>query len=378
MFGIKHVGFKGLYIVVTGMLLCGQDAKGYLLVEDIPNLSTNIVNEVKNYVQYLSQTANQVTQITNQVTQIENQVIALERFGNPQYYVNMLGLSSFMATASVLTSGVGQTISGYRQAANGVLALGYTGNGLYSNLTGSLDRYGNPVRYNTDAFRKFAAVNDMVEGYNTEQRTFNAQMASLQQQLTTAMQNLNAASTQMETEKYAAQVNAIHAQINALSQTTNLTGQRAAVQQLSNQNDAARPSRDFPRSVRICIVGVPASHASKFSLAFTVSFVDAPTFRKSGMCCANRQTEPDPALLALYRIKLCNWPNDQLCRLRRCFLPALTRAPMPSKPQGDSLSVRCAAPTIFFEIWWFTSVANRRSLRRRLRIRRLADFVPFF
>ena len=174
------------------------------------------------------------------MTQIENQVIALERFGNPQYYVNLLGLSSFMATASVLTSGVGQTISGYRQAANGALALGYTANGLYSNLTGSLDHFGNPVQYQTGAFRKFAAVNDMVEGYNTQQRTFNAQMASLQQQLTTAMQNLNAASTQMETEKYAAQVNGIHAQINALTQTTNLTGQRAAMMQLSNQNDAAR------------------------------------------------------------------------------------------------------------------------------------------
>lgn len=227
-------------MAVAATLLCGEHAKGYILVEDIPNLSTNIVNEVKNYAQYLSQTANQITQITNQVTQIENQVIALERFGNPQYYVNLLGLSSFMATASVLTSGVGQTISAYRQGASGLTALGYTANGLYSNLTGSLDRYGNPVRYQTDAFRKFAAVNDMVEGYNTQQRTFNAQMASLQQQLTTAMQNLNAASTQMETEKYAAQVNAIHAQINALSQTTNLTGQRAAVQQLSNQNDAAR------------------------------------------------------------------------------------------------------------------------------------------
>ncbi len=240
MFRINHIGFKWKCMVVATTLLCGEHAKGYILVEDIPNLSTNIVNEVKNYVQYLSQTANQVTQITNQVTQIENQVIALERFGNPQYYVNLLGLSSFMATASVLTSGIGQTLSSYRQAANGVTALGYTANGLYSNLTGSLDRYGNPIRYNTDAFRKFAAVNDMVEGYNTQQRTFNAQMASLQQQLTTAMQNLNAASTQMETEKYAAQVNAIHAQINALSQTTNLTGQRAAVQQLSNQNDAAR------------------------------------------------------------------------------------------------------------------------------------------
>jgi hypothetical protein len=226
--------------MLTAMLFCGEHAKGYQLVEDIPNLTNNAINEAKNYAQQVSQTANQVTQITNQVTQIENQVIALERFGNPQYYVNMLGLSSFMATASVLTSGVGQTISGYRQAANGALALGYTANGLYSNLTGTLDRYGNPVRYQTDAFRKFAAVNDMVEGYNTQQRTFNAQMASLQQQLTTAMQNLNRASTQMETEKYAAQVNAIHAQINALTQTTNLTGQRAAVQQLSNQNDAAR------------------------------------------------------------------------------------------------------------------------------------------
>jgi len=152
----------------------------------------------------------------------------------------MLGLSSFMNTASVLTSGIGQTISAYRQVANGALALSYTANGLYSNLTDTQDRYGNLVRYQPDAFRKFAAVNDMVESYNTQQRTYNAQMASLQQQLTTAMQNLNAASTQMETEKYAAQVNGIHAQINALSQTTNLTGQRAAIQQLANQTDAAR------------------------------------------------------------------------------------------------------------------------------------------
>jgi len=227
-------------MVGTAMLLCGGQAKGYVLVEDIPGLTNNVVNEAKNYGQYVTQTANQLTQITNQGTQIQNQITALQRFGNPQYYVNMLGLSSFMNTASVLTSGIGNTLSAYRQAANGLQALGYTGNGLYSNLTGSLDRYGNPVQYQPDAFRKFAAVNDMVEGYNTQQRTYNAQMASLQQQLTTAMQNLNAASTQMETEKYAAQVNAIHAQMNALTQTTNLTGQRAAVQQLSNQNDAAR------------------------------------------------------------------------------------------------------------------------------------------
>jgi len=231
---------KYIFAAFVPVFLFSGYCKAYILVEDIPTLTNNIVDQARNYTQYVTQTANQVTQITNQVTQIENQVTALERFGNPQYYVNMLGLSSFMETASNLTGGIGQTLSAYRQAANGALALGYTGNGLYSNLVGTLDRYGNAVRYQPDTFRKFAAINGMIEGYNTQQRTFNAQMASLQQQLTTAMQNLNAASTQMETEKYAAQVNAIHAQINALSQTTNLTGQRAAVQQLSNQNDAAR------------------------------------------------------------------------------------------------------------------------------------------
>jgi hypothetical protein len=240
MLGIKHISLKAGLIGVAWLLLhCGQ-AKAYVLVEDVPNLTSNAINEAKNYAQYLQQTANSTTSITNQITQIENQVIALQRFGNPQYYVNMLGLAPFMQTASVLASGIGQSLSAYRQAANGLQALGYTGNGLYSNLTGTLDRYGNAVRYQPDAFRKFAAVNDMVESYNTQQRSYNAQMASLQQQLTTAMQNLNAASTQMETEKYAAQVNGIHAQINALSQTTNLTGQRAAIQQLANQNDAAR------------------------------------------------------------------------------------------------------------------------------------------
>src|SRR6516225_6799894 len=227
-----------LSLLVAGLM--SAKAQAYVLVEDIPSLTQNGMNEVRNYAQYVETVANQVTQIGQGVAQIQNQIIALQRFGNPQYYVNMLGLSSFMNTASVLTSGIGNTLSTYRQAANGLQALGYTGNGLYSNLTGSLDRYGNPVQYQPDAFRKFAAVNDMVESYNTQQRTYNAQMASLQQQLTTAMQNLNSAQDLVSTEKYSAQINAIHAQMNALGQTTHLTGQRAAVQQLSNANDAAR------------------------------------------------------------------------------------------------------------------------------------------
>jgi hypothetical protein len=234
---MRNILFALVILIFPGF---GCTAQAYLLTEDIPHLTESIRAQVQNYAQYILQSARQLQMITNQATQIENQIVALERFGNPQYYVNLLGLDQFLATASVLTSGIGQTIDGYRQAANGVMALQYTGNGLYSNLHGSLDRYGNIVRYQPDAFRKFQAINDMVESYNTQQRTYNTQMASLQQQLTTAVQNLNAARDLVSTHKYAAQVNAISAQMNALGHTTNLTGQRAAIQQIQNQNDAAR------------------------------------------------------------------------------------------------------------------------------------------
>jgi hypothetical protein len=227
-------------ILVLLFLGFGSTARAYLLVEDIPNLTHNIVSEVENYAKYVQTTLNQLTQIEQGVTQITNQVTALARFGNPQYYVNLLNLNQFLASASVLSSGIGNTIAQYRQLANGSLALRYTANGLYSNLQGTLDRFGNPVQYNTSAFAKFATVNNMVESYNTQQRTYNQQMASLQQQLTTALQNVNRAGDLMSTQKYSAQVNAIHAQINALNANSTLTGQAAAVQQASNQNDAAR------------------------------------------------------------------------------------------------------------------------------------------
>jgi paraquat-inducible protein B len=238
--GIDKTQMKKWLLIIAGLVLGVAQAHAYLLVEDIPQLTQGAISEVRNYAQWLQQTANQVQQINNQVVQIQNQVTALTRFGNPAYYVNLLNLDSFKATASVLSSGIGQTMNAYRQVANGLTALGYTGNGLYSDLVGAVDRYGNPIQFNMHAFNKFAVVDNMLDSYNTQQQTYNAQMASLQAQLTTALQNLNSAPDHMTAQKYAAQVNAISAQIQALGHTTNLTGQRAAIQQLANQNDAAR------------------------------------------------------------------------------------------------------------------------------------------
>ena len=53
-----------------------------------------------------------------------------------------------------------------------------------------------------------------------------------------------------------------------------------------------RPSRYFTRRSGICIIGVSASYADKFRLAFTVSSIDTPTLRTSPGCVA-RIDEPN-------------------------------------------------------------------------------------
>lgn len=217
------------------------------MVEDIPNLNNNVLDQIRNYAQYLQQTYNGFTQIarletqiTNQFTQIENQVIELERIGNPQYYVNLLHLNDFIAVASALSSGVGNTLTQIRAGANGVSALGYTGNGLYANLSGTVDRFGNPIQYQTNDFRKFGAVNETYDNFDASLRTYNQQTASLQQQMTGTLNNLNGAADLISSIKYLGQLIGIHAQVNALGHTTVLSGVRLSAQHQMNQNDAAR------------------------------------------------------------------------------------------------------------------------------------------
>jgi len=90
------------------------------------------------------------------------------------------------------------------------------------------------------AYQLVEDIPNLVQNAASEVKNYAEYVQSVSNQVTQAMQNLNSAATQVETQKYAAQINGIHAQMNALTGTTNLTGQRAAVQQLSNANDAAR------------------------------------------------------------------------------------------------------------------------------------------
>ena len=224
-----------------------RPAEATLPVVDYAHIGQDSAHEALNYIQYVGTEVNGVaTQLNTYATELDtytqilNQVTALRRFGDPNTYINMLGLNNLANSIANLEQGVGRTVTQFQETASGIAALRYTGNGLYADLTQWKDEFGRPVNFNQDSFKKFGAVSDMYRSYDQELSNYNTQMASLQEQLRTAMANLNAASTQMETAKYTAQINAIQGQIDALGHRMNAVGQRVMVQQVQNQNDAAR------------------------------------------------------------------------------------------------------------------------------------------
>jgi hypothetical protein len=231
---------KRALLVAAAFLAMGNPSDATIAVIDYTSILNNITAEAKNYLQYVTEVENSYQQIENQYTQIIGMYDQLRRFGDPAYYINLLNLNSFTSSASSLSGGIGHTVSQIEQTANGVAALGYTANGIYSNLQGMVDRFGRPVQFNQDAFRKFSTVQYGADAYDQQLRTYNTQIASLEQQLTYATNQMNADSSAEGRARYQALMEGIHAQIDALNGQTQAAAHRVLIQQAMNQNDAAR------------------------------------------------------------------------------------------------------------------------------------------
>jgi predicted nucleic acid-binding Zn-ribbon protein len=191
------------------------------------------------------QVFNSSQQLQSAKTQLAAQQEQLKRFGDPNKYTNLLQLKQFQQSSDDAKQSAVRPSADLKQSANGANALGYTGQGLYSNLASlaalsSVKDKSGKALFDADSFKKFAVVQDMYEDYQSELDRYNTQMSALQDQLVDAMNKLNQASSQMETMKFQAQVNGLNGLINALASKMNTLGQRVVLQQVANQNDAAR------------------------------------------------------------------------------------------------------------------------------------------
>jgi hypothetical protein len=240
-------------VISATFLLCLSNTTGRAatVVHDPIHTVLNVAQQVYGQVRQEAQHAEDVTKYTtmiqrqlqqiNQLTSIINQnVEQLRRFGSPDTYINMLGLDDLFAEVNKARAGVGKTVADFTEAANGIAALKYTGGGLYQDLSELPDKFGRNVRYQTESFKKFGAVQDMYEEYNNQLSAVNQSFARLEDQVHNTAHQVDTAASLVETEKLNAKLQAVQGALDTNVQRATLAALKVLVQAEANRNDQAR------------------------------------------------------------------------------------------------------------------------------------------
>ena len=231
------------------------------VVHDPIHTVLNVAQQVYGQVRQEAQHAEDITKYTtmiqkqlqqiNQLTNIINQnVEQLRRFGNPDTYVNMLGLDDLFEEMNKMKAGVGRTAADFTETANGIAALKYTGRGLYQDLSEVSDKFGQKVQYETERLRKFGVVQDMYEDYNNQLFAVNESFARLEDEVHNTAHLIDTAGSLVETEKLKAKLHAVQGTLDANMQRATLAALKILVQAESNRNDQAR-AQEASRQRRI-------------------------------------------------------------------------------------------------------------------------------
>jgi phage-related protein len=242
---------KRLISVVMATLGLCTESRAYNTVHDpihtVLNVAQQVYGQVRQELQhtedvskYTAMIQKQVEQI-NQLTNIINQDIEqLRRFGNPNTYVNMLGLDDLLNEVNKMKTGVGRTVEEFRQTADGIAALKNTGKGLYDDFSEMPDKFGQEVRYTPENFKKFGVVQDLYEDFNNQLNSANESVGRLENEVTNTANQINGAASLMETEKLKAKLQAVQGVVDTSMQRATLAAWKILVQGESNRNDQAR------------------------------------------------------------------------------------------------------------------------------------------
>jgi hypothetical protein len=225
--------------------------RGSTVVHDPIHTVLNVAQQLYGQIRQEAQHAEDITKYTtmiqkqleqiNQLTNLVNQdVEQLRRFGNPDTYVNMLGLNDLLEEVNKVKTGVGKTVADFTETANGIAALKYTGQGLYQDLTELPDKFGQKVQYESGSFKKFGMVQDMHDDYNTQLSAVNQSFNKLENEIRNTSQQINSAGSLVETEKLKAKLQAVQGTLDSNMHRASLAALKVLVQSEMNRNDQAR------------------------------------------------------------------------------------------------------------------------------------------
>jgi hypothetical protein len=255
---MKMKRFAGVILLLWSFSLAGRAST---VVHDPIHTVLNVAQQLYGQIKQEAQHAEDITKYTtmiqkqlqqiNQLTNIVNQnVEQLQRFGNPNTYINMLGLDELFEEVNKVKTGVGKTVADFTETASGIAALKYTGQGLYQDLSELPDKFGQKVQYETGNFKKFAMVQEMNDDYNTQLSGVNQSFNRLENEVHNTAHQIDSAGSLVETEKLKAKLQAVQGTLDTNMHRASLAALKILVQGEMNRNDQAR-AQEASRQRRI-------------------------------------------------------------------------------------------------------------------------------
>jgi DNA-binding ferritin-like protein len=236
-----------IFSILTALASVGKAYTVHDPIHTVLNILQQVVGQVKQELQHAEDIAKyaemiqkQVQQIQQLTTMINQNVEQLRRIGDPNTYINMLGLDTLLNEMSRLKQGLGATMADFQQTVDGIAALKETTNGLYQDISKMPDRFGKAVQYDANSFKRFGTVQDMYKSFDSEVEQTNHSLTILQQEKQSTLQQLNSAGSLIEVQKLTGKLHSIESAIQDIINRTNIAAQKVLVQYAANQNDQAR------------------------------------------------------------------------------------------------------------------------------------------
>jgi hypothetical protein len=224
---------------LIALLIAAPLARAQLVVIDPTAIARAQANHVVDLAKYVEMVNNQVTQINTLTQQLQQIQAYVKAFGNPEELVNIVGANQLIG--SLQQSGIGQTIGQLQRTANGIEALRYNGNGLYTSLGQTLTTPGGAQVPRLDQlYRKFGAIQQDSRNFQSVTDDVLRRRESLRNDIATTTTKLQASTTDAETQKLTGVLVGYNAELATVDhEIDNATGQ-VVTQDAENRADRER------------------------------------------------------------------------------------------------------------------------------------------
>jgi hypothetical protein len=210
-----------------------------VVVIDPTAIAQSQTNHLVDLAKYVEMVNNQLKQITTMTQELQQVTAYVKAFGDPSSLLNITGANQLIS--SLKQTGVGQTIGQLQQAANGIQALEYTANGLYTNVGSTFTTPGGvQLPRAEELYRKYGAVQQNSQNFQGVTTDVLSRRANLRNQIASTTTQLQAATTDAETQKLTGVLVGYNAELATVDHEIDNAAGQVLTQDAENRADKER------------------------------------------------------------------------------------------------------------------------------------------